>query len=363
MARRFDWLDRAEAETVPAYDKRINELSAFHAGYAFLTRENYCEEFSAFAVYVLWNGECNKKLTPPLPSGGFMMHCGRDEAEELLALGHGLPIFIKLYSKLGMLHAEELAVADGERIYDLYFNGCECITPQGLCFSDRKDPSGPAEEEKRRSSGPLRGSYFSGSFFRGRSSYPGGSFFHRAYPGSSYPGGSYRTALSAGSYVTGSYVTGSFSGYGGTYVSYGGSYQAQGGSYRAGGLSGSYLSWLFGGGSYRYLYGAGSGFSGIFGGSYFAGSFRFGRWIFGSFSQGSYLGYQSYGSFHRSSFFTGSYYAGSYQRGSFTRGGFSEPLQESELLPYPEENFYNAGPSVFGVRRLSWELGYGLDLI
>ena len=145
MAGRFTWLDRQDGESVRAYDNRINELAAFHSGYAFLSYENYCPEFYAFAVFAVWNDEFNKKLVNPLPEGGFMMHCDAGKAEEMCALGHGFPIFVKLVSKLGRLYVESFALADKDVVYDLYFNGCACIPPEDLCYRPYQGEEDPED--------------------------------------------------------------------------------------------------------------------------------------------------------------------------------------------------------------------------
>ena len=338
MAKRFGWLDRAFGESVSDYDRRINELAAFHAGYAFLTWQNYCEEYSAFAVYVLWNGECNAKLVSPMPAGGFMMHCDPTAARELAEFAHGLPVFIKLYAKRGLLHVEQMAVADNDMVYDLYFNGCECIAPEGLCFADTDEP-GPdvtiGRPAPAEGAGSVRASSFRGSYFRG--SYRGGSFIR-------------------GSYRKGSYLTGSYRSAGGSYIHI---LSGGAGSYsRSAGLSSSYLSWLFGAGSYRYLLFGGSGMSRFFGGSmavrYVGGSYTYGSFLAGSYR---FAGMWS-GLVRRGSFMTGSWYGGSYQSGSFIRGGFAEVVRRSEAahgVPEAQEGV--------ALRRLIEELGYGLDLI
>ena len=64
MSKVFGWLDRRKDESLQTFDNRINHLAAFHSGYAFFMYENYSQDLSAFSVYVVWNGEFNKKLSP-----------------------------------------------------------------------------------------------------------------------------------------------------------------------------------------------------------------------------------------------------------------------------------------------------------
>ena len=365
MAGRFTWLDRIEGESVRAYDKRINDLAAFHSGYAFLSYENYCPEFCAFAVYTVWNHEFNHKLANPLPDGGFMMHCDTKRAEEMCAMGHGFPIFVKLISKLGRLYVESFALADKEVVYDLYFNGCEVKPPEGHVFYGNETPGlmpvASKEAVPYAAAGSFRtvmGSYRKAGFHKGsflKGSYRKGAFGTGSYRGGSFVAGSYFGGkYGLGSYLRGSYIRGSF----------------------RGGLSGSYLSWFFGGGSsYRLLFGAGS-FSNAFlsagsfysafgGGSYKGFSFTQGSYFSGSFTGGSFLRSSYIGSsFHGRYFLTGSFYNGSYNRGSFIYGGFADVLVSSQHSDGAKAS-ENAGNvhEEFVMRRLIEELGYGLDLI
>ena len=370
MAGRFTWLDRQDGESVRAYDNRINELAAFHSGYAFLSYENYCPEFYAFAVFAVWNDEFNKKLVNPLPEGGFMMHCDAKKAEEMCALGHGFPIFVKLVSKLGRLYVESFALADKDVVYDLYFNGCDVKKPEGHVFYGNEKPqllpvmkaaehdSVPAAGQGNTHCGSYRrGSYVCGSYFMG-GSYRHGSFYKGAY-------------MLRGSRIGGSFTRGS-------YINISGSYAGRvSGSY-SGQLSGSYLSWFFGGGSYlKLLFGAGSYRNVFYGGSSYAGalsgsfkgfSFLQGSYAKGSFSRGSFAyGYVtgSYinGSFVNRYFLTGSFYNGSYHRGSFIYGGFADvPVSYRRGAADDKKQDENKHEE-FVIRRLIEELGYGLDLI
>ncbi len=380
MSKRFSWLDRQPGEGACEYDKRINELAAFHAGYAFFTWQNYSEEFSAFSVWCVWNGECNNKLSPPLPAGGFMMHCDQTAARELVTLGHGVPVFVKLYAKQGFLHAERLAVADQDRVYDLYFNGCACIPPEDLCFRSYQGDEDvdaaveqPQPDRKAETRGSYRsGSYHGGSFYAGRSqggsyrsgSYLGGSFYAGRSQGGSYRGGSYLTGSFYHGAGGGSYLKGSYSGIG----------TGAGGSYRAvSGLSGSYLRWLFGGSYKNFLSSAlsfgGSGYSFGFGsfwtGSYLRGSFLRGSFItgsnfYGSYPSGSFVyGFSPSGS--RTYLLNGSFYGGSYHKGSFILGGFTEPGRVIRMSGTADDTVPPSGE--YRPWRIIEELGYGLDLI
>ena len=388
MAGRFTWLDRMEGESVRAYDKRINDLAAFHSGYAFLSYENYCPEFYAFAVYTVWNHEFNRKLVNPLPEGGFMMHCDARRAEEMLSCAHGFPVFVKLCAKLGKLYVESFAMADKDVVFDLYFNGCDVKAPEGLVFMGNEAPELlPVQKGFSVAGGSAlpryHGSHRRGSYIKAGSvpgSYIKGSYYRAGAAAGSYIKGSfYRLGTASGSYMTGSYYR----------------WGAASGSYR-GGLSGSYLSWFFGGGSYlKLLFGAGSyrsrlyggGYTGGFsagsftgssftagfyygssyvGGSYIKGSFAGRNFIGGSYIGGSFVSGRFEGSGVGGRYFmTGSFYNGSYHRGSFIYGGFADVLVGSAQPPAENkaaENDKNHHEE-FVIRRLIEELGYGLDLI
>ncbi|MCR5251078.1 MAG: hypothetical protein K6E50_10780 [Lachnospiraceae bacterium] len=356
MARRFGWLDRGKKESVEAYDRRINGLEAFHAGYAFLTLPNYCEEYEAFSVYAVWNGEFNAHLSAALPDGGFMMHCGRDVAEEMCALGHAFPVFIRLYARLGQLYAEQLVLADRDRLYDLYFNGCEVVRPEGLVFygweepergllMQRTDAQAPSAGGAVSSAAPLKGSYrmggAGGSYRFAAGSYHAGSF--RASGGSFISFGSASGSRVWGSYLSGSYRFGSF-----LETRFGA------GSFRQG-LSGSYLMRLFGGGSYFSAFG-----------SSFASSYRMQAIASSRLAGSAFFGSGYWAGSYRSLFMNGSYYAGSYHRGSFLYGGFAGEKPSGAEPAAPQGTEPEGGmmlPQEYRLRRLTWELGYGLDLI
>ncbi len=379
MSKVFGWLDRRKDESLQTFDNRINHLAAFHSGYAFFMYENYSSDLSAFSVYVVWNGEFNRKLTQRLPDGGFMLHCDQERAVSFLNKGEGLPVYVKLQASRGRLRAVLFAVENDGALYDLYYNGCPIRKPENICFVSRKnvvvDPADYDEYNGRgvsfnASYSPdlfnfgkyspaenANGSYLSGSYSAG--SYNAGFFYTGSYNAGGYSIGSF----SAGSYNIGAFMQGSYS-----YGSYtAGSYSFTAfmlGSYTTGSYSfGSYAfshnwEWEYAFGSYStYKWTAGSYFTGSFlggqyrleqflqgsyrlvGGSYnfwgfgnfFAGSFNIGSysWLFGSFGMsaglamtGSFVGGSYRAQMYRLS---GSYYGGSYRKeyrlsGSFQTG-------------------------------------------
>ncbi|MBR1471974.1 MAG: hypothetical protein IJ600_10090 [Lachnospiraceae bacterium] len=394
MGKLFHWLDRGKAETVVGYDNRINRLQAFHAGYAFLSWENYSAELCAFAAYAVWNGEFNAKLENPMPSGGFMMHCTPEQAQELCAFPDGFPLFVKLLAKQGRLYVENMVLADQERVYDFYFNGCEVTPPERLrlVFAGQREPAdahreeylpeknAPAEEPKRPqgSAGSLRGSYrrgSAGSYLRG--SFVAGSYRLGAYRWGSAAVGSYRSWLEqfsgssfrqrgiSGSYYGAVWGNGSFgrSAIGSGRFFTGGSWRFGGwlvGSYRFGGFGGSYAGWRGQGGSYQ---GFGSG-------SFAGGSYRGALFGIGSYAGGSFrILFGTGSSFLREAFYTGSYIGGCYRHGSFLYSGLTgvafllEVDTGAELPAGEEAAALQLYPGQSHVRRLIEEMGYGLDLI
>ncbi len=261
MAKLYNWLDRRKNETPEAYDRRINHLAAFHAGFCFFARENYTPEIAGFSVYVIWNGEFNSKLFIKLPDGGFMIHCLPDDALSLSSCEEGLPVYVKLRSYHGRLRAEHLAVAYNDDLYDLYYNGCELRFPAHLMFAGKRfisehseDGEVPYAASGDKAVGSYRKAFRSGgsyiNFLFGKLS-TGGSFTK-----SSYLRGSFLSGINIYGSARGLIelwrqflkMSGSFSG------SFSGSY----GSYTAGAyFHGSYFKGSYAGGSYRGAAGGG----------------------------------------------------------------------------------------------------------
>ena len=258
MGRVFEWLDRKSNEAVRDYDIRINSLAAFHAGYAFFSLINYEEDIEAFHVYNVWNGEFNDKIVAALPSGGFMLHCDKETAVRLEQGNAGYPVFVKLRSKRGRLYVQSFCVTYADSVMDMYFNGCEVITPEYVYFRRYEEP-GDAHYNEMAVYEPvvsINSSRIPTSFR------PQGSMIRGSYRG--FFGSSFRRGfMTMGSFMKGSFRGGSFS-------------------------LGSFGLSAFSLGSYR------------------SGSFRI-----GSYFRGSYGG----------KLFNGSYYSGSYHRGSFVYGG------------------------------------------
>lgn len=291
MGKLFGWLNRSYAETIEAYNTRMNRLPELHAGYVFFDWVNYDAATQSFSVYIEWNGELNRKLQDAMPQGGYAFRCSEEQAACYTRNHNGSPVYVKLHAKCGRLYVKHLYFNSADKQYELFFNGCDIIPPEMVCFWGR----GPVEKldyssflsqepEYGAAGGAkelLRGSYrgHQGSFQGSRRGLRG-----------SYRVGSYRGIF--GSYRK---LSGSYRGKGesnnnnnnnrnmsGSYRGIGGSYRSMSGSYR--GLSGSYRS-LFS--SYRSLW---SSFLGI-GGSYrgISGSYRS---LFGSYHGlfGSYRG-------------------------------------------------------------------------
>ncbi|MCR5209881.1 MAG: hypothetical protein K6C99_06700 [Lachnospiraceae bacterium] len=370
MAKKYGWLDRGKNESADSYDSRINHLAAFHAGYAFFSRDNYDPEYAAFSVYLLWNGEFNSKVEPALPDGGFMIHCSPDVAERFTSYEMGLPVYVKISSSEGKIYAENMTVADHKDFYDLYFNGCEVKKPELLYYARRRDAEDCFEDEDDIC----------------REICPGAFIIH----------GSYQAAI--GSYQS---VKGGYKPANGSYGSANGSYQSVYGSYNLISFAGSGVSGgnnLFQLGSYlrgSYLWNfnnnnnnnnAGSaGFLSSFNlrslwSGFLSGSGSFIRTLLG----GSYQGISGiYGSGYKNRAFG----YGSYGYGSFG-GSFTDPhvyRPDLSLLSAGRDNDGDDNPNkamINGIRpaesnldfiprsgrfmpsyRMIAEMGYGLDLI
>ncbi len=379
MGKIYEWLNRSLEESVSDYDNRINSLAAFHAGYAFLSSVNYHGTLEGFAVYTVWNSELNAKLEAPLPCGGFMMHCDLGQAQELLRYGDAYPVFLRLSSKAGRLYAEHLLIADRDKLFDLYYNGCEVIPPENTAFRKYPMPENVHFDEKEQvndvlsvvqSSGfGLRnssfgiGNYVRGSFRRGRNLT--GSYTRSSFRVGSLLAGSGGTAI--GSFRI--FGQGSFRFWG---LVFGGSFR--GGSFRYGSLltrAGSFVQSELNHESFRLgSYSAGSFSGGNFlRGSYITGIYGTGSYVTGRWTTSSYLsGSFTIGSFY-SKFYNGSYYNGGYHRGSYVYGGCNDRICADEAGSYEEDILVHGEDSMLvlrgniPIRRLIEEMGYGLDLI
>ncbi len=356
MGKLFGWLNRGYAETIEAYNTRMNRLPVLHAGYVFFDCVNYDVAAHAFSVYIEWNGELNKKLQDAMPQGGYAFRCSEEQAAFYTREHNGSPVYVKLHAKCGRLYIKHMYFNSADKRYELFYNGCDVIPPEMVCFRGR----GPVEKMDYSSFLPPepdavhgQGEARKGSYRRLRSS------FHGSYRGlrGSYRVGSYRGLLGSYRGQVGSYrsLSSSYRGQGGSYRSLLGSYRGQGGSYRS--LLGSYRGQV---GSYRSLLGS---YRGI-GGSY--------RGLFGS--------YRGLGGSYRGLF--GSYYGlgGSYRglSGSYRGiGGSYRGLSGSGWNPadgygrLPEDDWDLGYYAVNEMDRYFPEednmvdgtLGYGLDLI
>ena len=383
MSKVFGWLDRRKDESLQTFDNRINHLAAFHSGYAFFMYENYSQDLSAFSVYVVWNGEFNKKLSQRLPDGGFMLHCDRERAVSFLNKGEGLPVYVKLQASRGRLRAILFAVEKDGALYDMYYNGCPIRKPENICFVSRKNVVVDASEYDEyngrgvsfsTSYNPAlfkfgkyslldnsNGSYTTGSYAAGlfnTGSYSLSAFQQGSYSSGSYTAGSYSfKTFMLGSYISGSYSFGSYAvsqGFEwkyafGSYSTYkwsagsyftgsfmGGQYRLEQflqGSYRL--VGGSYNFWGFGNffagsfniGSYSWLFGSFGMSAGLaLTGNYVGGSYRLQMYrLLGSYSGGSYNSgmYRQAGSYAGGSYGTGYRLSGSFRNGAFTQGSFA----------------------------------------
>ena len=261
MGKLFGWLNRGYAETIEAYNARMNRLPVLHAGYVFFDWINYDVATHSFSVYIEWNGELNQKLQDAMPQGGYAFRCSEEQAACYTKDHNGSPVYIKLYAKCGRLYVKHLYFNSADKQNELFFNGCDVIPPEMVCFWGR----GPVEkmdyssflQESEQNAVLGQSEVQRGSYRRLRSS------FHGSYRGlrGSYRVGSYRSLLGSYRGIGGSYrsLSGSYRGIGGSYRSLSGSYRGIGGSYRS--LSGSYRGI---GGSHRSLLGSYHGIGGSY---------------------------------------------------------------------------------------------------
>lgn len=328
MGKLFDWLDKDKKETTKTYDHKINRMQGFHAGYAFFDWVNYDEATQIFSVYVEWNGELNGKLQDAMPQGGYCFRCSKEEVAGFINDYNGAPLYIKLCSKAGRLYVKKLYFTKGGRCYQIFFNGCDVVTPEMICFLGRSPFEKPdifamellKPQELHRSFTSLwRGSRRTGMGYFG--SYAAGSYRNVKGSYGIWKGSGQRR--SAGR--TGSYSRSSYRSILGSYLEWTGSYSRS--SYRN--LLGSYRGVT---GSYRQNNNNNNNRSGSYRGS--GGIFRS--------MNGSFRGIT--GSGHRRS---GSYYGISVAHKDFLN------MAENEITIYEEGNEV---PEIGA-------LGYGLDLI
>lgn len=364
MGKLFGWLNRSYTETIEAYNTRMNRLPLLHAGYVFFDWVNYDTAAHSYSVYIEWNGELNQKLQDAMPQGGYAFRCSQEQADCYTRENNGAPVYVKLHAKCGRLYVKHLYFNGADKQYELFFNGCDVIPPEMVCFWGRgpvekmddsllmlQEPEDDVHKEKKAQSGSYRG--ISGSY-RGIKGISG-----------SYRTGSYRGIRGSYRSISGSYRAGSYRGIHGSYRSIGGSYRSLSGSYRS--IWNSFLGMGSGYrglyGSYRNLYGSYRGIGGSYrgiSGSYRAGSYRS---ISGSYRAGSYRGI---GGSYRS-------ISGSYRRGAGSyhgMGGSSRPLKGSyvrlsegewDTVEYDVNEMVIYFPEADNM--VDNTLGYGLDLI
>ncbi len=358
MGKLFGWLNRSYAETIEAYNTRMNRLPELHAGYVFFDWVNYDIAARSFSVYIEWNGELNQKLQDAMPQGGYAFRCSEEQAACFTRDHNGSPVYVKLHAKCGRLYVKRLYFNSADMQYELFFNGCDVVPPEMVCFwgrgpVDKLDYSSFLSQEPERETGCRAEDLRNGSYRRLQSSY------HSSFRGSrralrgSYLVGSYRSLF-------GSYWSGSYRGMFGSYWS--GSYRSLFGSYRSGSyrsLSGSYWS-----GSYRSLFG-----------SYWSGSYRS---LFGSY-RNLYGSYRGMGGSYRvlsgsQSILAGSRrrLSGSYRRiteGDIWNGRVAAPVDGAAVMLNESDGavYYDENEISVHIREddnmVDGTLGYGLDLI
>ena len=400
MDKGYDWLVRAESESVAAYDKRINEAGIQHAGYAFFRCVNYNVLRHAFSVYIIWSGKLNQSLQEKLPDGGFQIYCSEREAEMFSQEIQGVPVFVRLFAKEGRVYVKDIFISAMDKRYVVSFTGCGVIIPEAIYYvgfdnheidkilwnAADKCVNDPNSSGVRK----IMPKYFTGSYRIGsyRNQFLAGSYHMGSYRNQflmgSYHMGSYRNQFLTGSYHMGSYRNQFFTG---SYRM--GSYRNQFlmGSYHMGSYRNQFLMGSYHMGSYRNQFLMGSYHMGSYRNQFLMGSYHMGsyrnQFLMGSYRMGSYRSQFLMGSYHmgsyRSQFFTGSYRMGSY-RNRFLNGSYRNDMVggsgHRNLLD--EESYVNneyIAEEWEDVRlQRAWErhcqeifgigsLGYGLNLI
>lgn len=134
MGKKFDWLDSYKNESVKGYDKRINQSSIQLAGYIFFDHCNYDLDRHAFATYIIWNGELNKKFQDPFPQGGYEVHCSQNDAELFCQNKAGIPVYLKILAKNRRLYAKNIIIKFHNKLFMVSFTGCQVRIPDQICF-------------------------------------------------------------------------------------------------------------------------------------------------------------------------------------------------------------------------------------
>lgn len=259
MGKLFGWLNRSYAETIEAYNTRMNRLPVLHAGYVFFDWVNYDAAAHVFSVYIEWNGELNQKLQDSMPQGGYAFRCSQEEAACYINEHNGSPVYVKLHAKGGRLYIKHMYFNGSDKRYELFFNGCDVIPPEMVCFWGREPVEKmdflslvPEETEKNADDGTKKtqnGSYRNqyGSYRGIMGSYRGLTGSYRSLSGSYRSiwnsflgmGSGYRGLFGSYQGILGSYrsLTGSYRGIAGSYCNQSGSYRSITGSYRSLGSS------------------------------------------------------------------------------------------------------------------------------
>ena len=347
MGKKFDWLDSYKNESVKGYDKRINQSSIQLAGYIFFDHCNYDLDRHAFATYIIWNGELNKKFQDPFPQGGYEVHCSQNDADLFCQNKAGIPVYLKILAKNRRLYAKNIIIKFHNKLFMVSFTGCQVRIPDQICFHGfvkeqldmytEKCISDYANNEMQTEPGImaklafrnrkanrrllsndaetgnlLRSSFPAGSAYCLRGSFPIGSAYRLQ---GSFPNGSAYRLLESFPAGSGYRMQGSFSLGSGNYVGSG----FLGSGFLGSGFLGSGFRMFF---EHEYEYETGTG------GSYSVGSgFRWRENLFGSglHLQGSFLA--KLGGRLQGSFVTGS---GGRLQGRFVTGSAGY-LQDSYI--------------------------------
>lgn len=359
MNYNFSSLKKNSEESNIEYSKRISDLSVIHVGYAYFSTDGYDERRHVYGSYIVWNGAFNSCLYEPLNEYGYVIHCSKDIAYELLIKCSGIPVYAKLSVDHGQLCVKSFYLEHNERKYIVSYIGLSVHKPDNVYFKNIDDINNDYDANTVMEAGSFNlssfsiGSYNVSSFNVG--SFNASSFNVGSFSLSSFNVGSYNvSSFNIGSYNISSFNVGSFnvSSFNiGFFIN--SSYNVT--SFN---LSGFNLS-SFNIGSYNIS-------------SFTIGSYNIASFINGSFSiNGFLLGSFSVGSFNTSSFNLSSFNLSSFNLSSFNIGSFS--LTENNVLfediTYHHMPITTLSPNEFTMDRFYLDiygigcLGYGLNLI
>ena len=133
----YSSLDRGTDEDQFTYDNRITRMLPMTAGRVFFDLRNYNAQTGEFYVYIEWDEDINRKLSYPLPLGGYFVKTTISQAYRFHRLECGLPVYMKFVSRGNGLYPYRTFIMLDGRPYSVEFGGGELIP-----FEDRYEELG-----------------------------------------------------------------------------------------------------------------------------------------------------------------------------------------------------------------------------